>query len=327
MNPFYSLWTQLRPLEYPSADCSGKTVLVTGANSGLGFEAACHFVRLGAKVILGCRDMERGAHAKAAIEMSVLQASEGVVEIWQVDLASFASVRAFCTRAAELDRLDIIVANAGIQLGHFHVAEGYERQVTVNAISTFLMAVLLLPVLKRSAAAHGSQARITIVGSNAQRWTSIRHDDTNPIFESMRGGQNMQMRYGVSKLLILLATRELADRIANKLDMQHLVTVNIAEPGLCKSQLFREAVFPTSWLMAVLVPLLGRTSEMGSRCLVHAATAGEDTHGKYLEDCGFGDEGSWVRSAKGAVAQKRVFDELLDIIEGISPGSSELLRE
>jgi retinol dehydrogenase 12 len=143
-------------------------VIVTGANCGLGLEAARHFVRLNAsKVILGCRSVQKGEIAKTEIEKTTCR--QGVVEVWQVDLTSFASVREFCARAQALDRLDFIIENAGIATGKFEQYEGFESTITVNVISTFLMALMLLPKLRESAVKFNIMPRLTIVSSDAHQ--------------------------------------------------------------------------------------------------------------------------------------------------------------
>ncbi|KAK5275948.1 hypothetical protein LTR16_011942, partial [Cryomyces antarcticus] len=91
----------------PYYDCTGKTIIVTGANVGLGFEAAKHFVRLGAeKVVLGVRSLEKGEAAKKRIEGR--EKRSGVVEVWIVDLLSYESVKEFAKRADGLRRLDAV---------------------------------------------------------------------------------------------------------------------------------------------------------------------------------------------------------------------------
>lgn len=141
---------------------------MTGANVGLGREAARHFCRLGAaRVILACRDLDKGRAAGADIEASTSR--PGVVEAWQVDLGSFESVREFCRRAGdELDRVDVVVENAGVAIGTYVECDGgFESTIAVNVVSTFLMALLLLPVLRRTAAVHNVEPRLVVVSSDA----------------------------------------------------------------------------------------------------------------------------------------------------------------
>lgn len=141
---------------------------MTGANVGLGLEAARHFTRLGAaKVILACRDTEKGERAKADIERST--ARSGTVEVWPLDLCSFESVKQFCRRADQLPRLDVVVENAAVAMvgPQGTLAEGYESTITVNVVSTFLMALLLLPTLRRNATRFNIQPNLVIVSSDA----------------------------------------------------------------------------------------------------------------------------------------------------------------
>lgn len=110
---------------YPTTDCTGKTIIVTGANTGLGKEAARHYVRLNAaKVIIACRSAERGEAAKNDIETTTKR--QGVVEVWQLDLASYQSVKDFAQRAKGLARLDTVVENAGISKFDFAMMEDNE---------------------------------------------------------------------------------------------------------------------------------------------------------------------------------------------------------
>ena len=97
---------------YPKQDCTGKTICVTGSNTGLGKEAVRHFVRLGAeKVIIACRSAEKGEAAKKDIEAS--EGRTGVIEVWSLDLCDYESVKAFAVRLNGLKRLDSLVENAG----------------------------------------------------------------------------------------------------------------------------------------------------------------------------------------------------------------------
>ena len=136
---------------YPTKKYTDQTIIVTGSNAGLGLAAARHFVRLdAAKVILAVRTVEKGEAAKRSIEQSTGRA--GVVEVWQLDLAHYESVRFFAKRAMGLERLDVVVENAGILTGKFQVMEGDEASVTTNVVSTVLHALLLLPKLRETGA-------------------------------------------------------------------------------------------------------------------------------------------------------------------------------
>lgn len=116
----------------------GKTIIITGANTGLGKEAARHFVRLRAdKVILACRSIDKGEEAKRDIESTTQRT--GVLEVWPLDLTDFASIKAFASRAEGLERLDVVVENAGVNTRKFKMVAGNEMNVAVS-VQVMLMA-------------------------------------------------------------------------------------------------------------------------------------------------------------------------------------------
>lgn len=123
-------------------------------------------MRLGAaRVILGCRSTSKGATAKKNIEATT--GVLGVIDVWQVDLGSWESVKQFCERAGQLDRLDAVVENAGVATPKYEKLEGTESTIAINVIGTFLMALLMLPHLRRSGIQHNVVPRLTIVASDA----------------------------------------------------------------------------------------------------------------------------------------------------------------
>lgn len=156
---------------------------MTGANSGLGLEASRHFVRLGAaKVILACRSEDKGEAARKDIERST--GRHGAVEVWPLDLTSFNSVKGFCRRAQGLERLDVLILNAGVAVPEFAAADGgYETQIAVNVISTFLMALMVLPKLRETAGRFGVQPHVVCVSSDGHHFVRPRlpiRRDPNP---------------------------------------------------------------------------------------------------------------------------------------------------
>ena len=147
-----------------STSTSGRTYIITGSNTGLGLECAIHLVSLGAsRVILAVRSQAKGDAAKVRIETETKR--KGVAEVWLIDQSSYESVKTFAERASALKRIDGVLLNASVALDTLTFAEGLETQITVNLISTFLLAALLLPKLKRDARIHETQPVISIVGS------------------------------------------------------------------------------------------------------------------------------------------------------------------
>jgi retinol dehydrogenase-12 len=159
-------------LPYPDTSFSGQTILITGSNTGLGLEAARHFVRLNAaRVILGCRSISKGESALTEIESSCSR--KGVVEVWELDMSSYKSVKAFCARASGEDRIDVVVLNAGIAVPKYEEVEGTESTIAINVVATFLLVVLLVPVLRRGAEKFRILPRLVVVASDAHEQVCI----------------------------------------------------------------------------------------------------------------------------------------------------------
>jgi NAD(P)-dependent dehydrogenase (short-subunit alcohol dehydrogenase family) len=168
------------PLFVTKETCKGGIYIVTGANTGLGYEAAKHLVSLGSsKVILAVRSVDAGEKAKAEIEAAT--GTSNIAEVWALDLSSYESVKTFAKKAIALDRIDALIENAGVASSQKVMAEGHLQTVTVNVLSTFLLAVLLLPKMSQDAKKFGILPHIAIVTSGASfdmeaDWNSIKDD-------------------------------------------------------------------------------------------------------------------------------------------------------
>jgi hypothetical protein len=154
--------------------------------------------------------------------------------------------------------------------------------------------------------------------ANCDLESSFKEQSELSIFSALKSPKYQSDRYNTSKLLEILAIRELAP--AMTASGKTKVILNTMTPGFCHSELMRHAVFPLNLLGWVGKRLIGRTTEMGSRTLVAAASAGEESHGAYMADCAVKEPSKWVRSKKGKEAQQRFYKELLVVLEGIEPG-------
>ena len=300
---------------YPTASFAGQTVIVTGSNVGLGKEAARHIVRLGvAKVILAVRNTKAGEEAKKDIETST-NCDSSVIEVWILDLSSYESVKLFAKRASKLPRIDVLLENAGVAAETFSLIEGHERNIAINVISTFLLALLLLPKLKSSAEQFGTKPRLTNISSEVHGHTKFAQWKEPSIFSTLDNESKtlMSERYPISKLLQILTIRQIAPKLEGS-----GVILNVLNPGLCHSQLSRDS----GWFLTITKFFLARTTEVGSRTLVAAAAAGQESHGKYMTD-GLVDDSAlsdFVRSEDGKRASEKVWKELIEILESIQPG-------
>lgn len=182
-------------------DLSGKTIVVTGGNSGIGYEAALQFARKRADVILACRDLGKARTAAAQISSSSPSAK---VEVMELDLANLASVRGFSDALhVEHQALHVLCNNAGVMaIPYRQTVDGFEMQFGTNHLGHFALTGLLLD---RLLATDG--ARVVNVSSGAHRMGRIRFDDLQ-----WHNGYRRWMAYGQSKLANLLFTFELQRR-------------------------------------------------------------------------------------------------------------------
>jgi retinol dehydrogenase 12 len=181
-------------LPYPTTKFTGQTIIVTGSNVGMGLEAARHFVRLdAAKVILAVRTLSKGQAAAASITESTHR--NGVVEVWELDLAKYASVKAFAERAnAELSRIDVLVANAGMYTFDFTMAEDNEKTITVNVVSTLLLGLLLLPKLRETSTQYKKSSVLTFTGSFVHYMTNFPERKNANVFVGLAKSEKANMR-------------------------------------------------------------------------------------------------------------------------------------
>lgn len=282
----------------PSSVIEGKTILITGANTGLGREAARHALALGAgTVILGVRTLSKGEEAKADIEASTGCTDKGKVLVWPIDLESFASVQAFAARVrkhvvTEGGRLDIAIMNAGIASVEYAVTrDGWERGIQVNVLSTALLSLELLPLLLRTKERDPSaQPHLALLTSDIHKSIKFPERNEQSILSILNGEEQWKKsqaagateRYGVTKLMDIFITIEIARLVPRDESGNPLVIVNAVTPGFCKSDLLTREKAP--WILKLIQALIARTVEEGSKTLLHAVSQGFETHGKWLEN-------------------------------------------
>ncbi|KPI43125.1 Retinol dehydrogenase 12 [Cyphellophora attinorum] len=302
----------LTQLPQPKKSFAGQTVIITGSSSGLGFEAAQHIVRLGvSKLIVAVRNLDKGRAAAESIAAAT--GRRDVIEVWALDQADYASVKTFANRCQKLERLDVVVANAGTHChGPFSLAESNERTITVNVISTLLLSLLLLPKLRSTAVQHKCNTVLTFVGSFVHWMTEFHESKANSILEELRNEKAARMheRYEVSKLMLLLCFRQLATELTQPVAGR--LTTSIVNPGSVKTPMARAN---PDLLIRLLYHPVFRSTEVGSRTLAHAAEGHLDTQGQYLCDCKPSPE-----LVRGREVQEKVWTELTAEWEKIAPG-------
>lgn len=188
-----SLYSQyLVHLPKPTKTYTDQTVVVTGANTGLGLEAARWFVQLDAKkVILAVRSQAKGEAAKKDIEASTNR--KGVVEVWDLDLSSYASVKANAAKLSELERLDVVLENAGIVTFKWQMFEENESSITTNVVSPLLHAILLLPKLRETAKKFKTTPKLVFTTSFVHAMTKFPQQKEEHIFEALADERKADM--------------------------------------------------------------------------------------------------------------------------------------
>jgi NAD(P)-dependent dehydrogenase (short-subunit alcohol dehydrogenase family) len=237
------------------SDNSGRTICITGANSGLGLEAARNLVGAGAHVIMACRNAE-----KAETAAQGLRAGKGSVEVRQLDLASLASIRQFSEQLlADGIELDGLMNNAGLMaLDQSRTEDGFETQIGVNHLGHFALTGLLLPSLMKR-----PNSRIVNVSSMGHIPGKIHLDD-------LMCDRRRYSRWGAyfqSKLANILFTNELERRLRET----SLTTIALAaHPGTARTELGKSGSSATNLVMRRLTPVLTRTGVQGCEAQVRA---------------------------------------------------------
>jgi retinol dehydrogenase 12 len=235
---------------------SGEVCVVTGATSGIGQATAAALARRGAQVVLVGRDRGRGE--AAAAELAAAGGPAPRLEI--ADLASMGQVRALAHRLGALERIDVLVNNAGLMAGQRRVtADGFDEVFAVNHLAPFLLTNLLLGQLTAA-----GPARVITVSSDAHAAARLDLDDLQ-----LEHGWEGWRAYASSKLANILFTRELARRLAGS-----AVTANCAHPGLVRTRFGREVRGPMRVGVTLARPFM-LSPQRGARTIVYLATSPE----------------------------------------------------
>uniref|UniRef100_A0A8C4QDE2 Retinol dehydrogenase 14b n=1 Tax=Eptatretus burgeri TaxID=7764 RepID=A0A8C4QDE2_EPTBU len=251
----------------------GRTVLVTGANSGIGRATVVALARQGARVLLACRDKDA---ANQVIEEIRQDMPDAKLVFKHLDLASISSIRTFCDEVVhEEPRLDVLVNNAGVfRCPYAKTEEGFEMQFGVNHLGHFLLTNLLLDLLKRSA-----PSRVVVVSSKLYKRGRINFEDLNS-----ERDYDPAFAYARSKLANLMFCRELSKRLEGT-----EVTVNALHPGMVRTNLGRHVNIPllARPLFHLISWSLFRTPEEGARTVIYLASSPEvrGLSGLYFGDC------------------------------------------
>lgn len=267
-------------------DMEGKTVIVTGANTGMGVIIAKELALRGARVIMACRSEKKGREAEEKVWREVrAQGGPGKAEFASLDLSQLSSVRKFVDSFKERnENLDCLINNAGIMVPpHSYTPDGFESQFQVNYLSHYLLTRLLVPVMQASS----ESPKVIHVSSLASENVAVSKGDFDTIARCKPEKYNSFEAYRHSKLGQVLFTVEMNRRIGEG------ITVNSVHPGIVNTELFNRS---GNFLVNSLIGTLGwamstagfvYTPEKGASTAVYLATtpSTKTSSGGYFADC------------------------------------------
>ncbi|KAI0009468.1 retinol dehydrogenase 12 [Xylariaceae sp. FL0662B] len=297
-------------------DLSGKTAIVTGSNIGIGLECSRQLLDLGlSKLIIAVRNEPKGEAARKEL-LSGRTDGAHTIEVWKLDLSLYESVTAFVERTKGLDRLDIVVLNAGQAsiTRKINQSTGHDECIQVNYLSNALLAILLLPVLKAKNSPQ-RPGRLAVVNSDTSSWAAFKEKDSVPLLPAFDTPEffDQSDRYSTSKLLCQLFLSELTKRVPPS-----VAIINAPNPGMCYgSGLNRDA---DGTLLGVFLRivwrLLGRSTSVGARAVTDAVVKhGAETHGQYLEDGKLNPMAPIVYKPQGARIANQLWQETMEELE------------
>ncbi|XP_050738270.1 retinol dehydrogenase 12-like [Eriocheir sinensis] len=266
---------------YTSGRCTstrsmaGKTVIITGGTAGIGKETARDLLWRSARVVLACRNLEKGARVAGELRAEV--GSVGEVVVRRLDTSDLTSVRTFAKEVLDTEKaIHVLINNAGRASPEKRevTEDGLEMTMATNHFGHFLLTNLLLGRLKESA-----PSRVVNVSSMGHRWAS--KFDVNDL--TLSSPYDPPQAYFISKLCNVLFTRELADRLAGT-----GVTANSLHPGAVNTNILNSLSFSfTSALFSLFLIVFGKDAALGAQTSIHLAVSEEveGLTGIYFGDC------------------------------------------
>lgn len=295
-----------------------RNVIVTGASSGIGREAAAKFAVLGAsKVILAVRDLKKGEKAKEDIVSRIGPTDR--LEVWELDMDSYESITAFAQKANALDHLDVTVLNAGLHRGEYETTRyGWEQDLQVNALSSILLAILLLPKMKASRHLSTKIPVLEFVNSGAHQSAFVRKEiqEQPSVLECYNKPEEFQAwrQYGATKLFQMYAMTILAEKVSSR----DVIITSIC-PGPVLTDIGRDytAKYPTisAFFAFILGYLFFHTPTVGANSILSGTTQGEALHGRFWKYDNIMPVAPTLKGEENKQLRQRVCEEMLRALE------------
>lgn len=274
------------PTQQKLGNLKGKVAIVTGGNSGLGFESSKQLLGLGlSHLIIAVRSIEKGKTVASKLREANPAAS---IDVWELDMESYDSIQTFVRKCSmELSSIHYTILNAGIGPIAFRKTQstGHESAIQVNFLSKMFLAFLLLPVLKLKSTRE-NPARLTVITSVLAHLTKFPNRDQRPLLSSFDDIKitpwDARERYGVSKLLTQLLLVKLTESVSSS-----DVVINMVDPGASKGTgLSRDVGGALKIFLMLFHGIAARPVERGAATFADALLGhGKETHGCFLMNC------------------------------------------
>ncbi|KAL9060578.1 MAG: hypothetical protein Q9162_000529 [Coniocarpon cinnabarinum] len=328
------LWRAARnPPADPQTSFDGQTVLITGANSGLGFEAAVKFVNLGvSRLIISVRSAAKGQVTKEAI-LKRTGATNCAIHVLELDYTSYESIRAFAQKLeTTFDTLDVAVLNAGVARPAYGTSQyGWELSIQINVISTAMLALLLMPKLRSTSVETGRPSILELVSSSA--YLDVK-PDTMELgagkeilrFWSEEANFNVDRQYHISKLLLTFVQRGLiqtqnytTQQVSAMGSEENEPIIMACCPGMCRTSLGREFGIGLRAFMKVFQTVVARSAEEGSREIVSGPAQGAKAHGCFWSNDKLNEVAPLIPEDQFARLQAQTWEEVMAELKHAKP--------
>ncbi|KAJ8120831.1 hypothetical protein O1611_g10263 [Lasiodiplodia mahajangana] len=322
---FYRQWMIHREPVPPGTDLSSQVAIITGANSGLGLEAGRQLLQLGlSHLVLAVRSQSKGDEAANGLKKEFPRAE---ISVMLLDMSSYSSIGAFAEQCKSLPRIDMVILNAGLVSGeHFATAKdtGHEYSLQVNYISTALLTLLLLPILKSKRIAGAKAPVLSIVSSDTAYWGSV--ETQGPVLTQLDKPEKYAAMtwYQNTKLFQHFFVSKLAEQIDGR-----DVTVNMVNPGLCGGTEFGKSGSGFSAIAITIFRFIkwinARSAETGASTYVDAVVVkGEESHGSYVSDWAIRPYPEILYTEEGAQVRERLWEETMEELN--FAGASDIVQ-
>eukprot|EP01133_Synstelium_polycarpum_P009776 gene9776-11415_t len=321
---------QYAKLKFTPVDLAGKVIIVTGANTGIGYGTVQHLVKMGpARLIMACRNMNKANEAIESLKKDTVVPEGVTIEAMELDISSFESCQSFVKKYQERDLpLHILINNAGIggMVPFALTKDGHETMFATNHLGTSLLTLLLLPVLRKTARSNDSTfPRIVILSSEVHHFTWFTESNEESIVKAMNNPNGvLRTRYLNTKLMNLLFTQSLAKHLqASKSHPEdRKITVHAVNPGLVSSELgAKDLPWPARHVFGMfqyfLSVVIARTIQEGSKTSVLVATSPEcgietgAPNGQYYSSCQVAKTSTLIDGVAGEQLAEKLWLETL----------------